>query len=370
MSVSATEAPMVGVSTSKVAANSTLLAKLVRIFGSRARLLGFASACAAVLALLLVRLRRNMYARAVRGRVAALYMYPVKSLEGSRVPTATVESRGFQHDRRWLIVDKNDVFITQRRFAQMALLRATVINSCVLKLDKRESGLQTVIDSLEVPLTVRGPKRTISIWEKSVEGAIDQGDEAAHWLQSAIGVQGLRLVYMSDECVRPVSTEHGNRPGTVSFADGYPFLLTSVESLAELNRRIAEKGEGSPVGMERFRPNVVVEGLPQPFAEDEFGRLNFSAKGSSQGRQNVRFKQTNGCARCILTTADPSVGKLGGLQKEPLVSLRDFRAGEGLKADEVYFGINLVLENRPTDAWPMIAEGDELRVSESCERLF
>jgi uncharacterized protein YcbX len=347
----------------------TVIAKLVKIFGSRTRVMGFASACVALIAFLLIRLRRRMYTRAVRGRIAALYLYPVKSLEGSRVPAATVEARGFQHDRRWLIVDKNNVFITQRRFAKMALLKATVINSCVLKIDRRESGNQVVVDSIEVPLSVRGLKRKISIWEKDVEGAIDQGDVAATWLESAIGIGGLRLVYMSDECVRPVSIKHGNKPGTVSFADGYPFLMTSVESLAELNRRITENGTGNAIGMERFRPNVVVEGLSKPFAEDEFGRLNLSAKGSD-GRNVVRFKQTNGCARCILTTVDPAVAKTGGLKSEPLVTLREFRAGEGDEADEVYFGINLVLETPPKDAWPMLAEGDVLRVSEDCERKF
>jgi len=280
------------------------------------------------------------------GVVSELYLYPVKSLKGIKVPTAFSEVRGFAFDRRWMVVDENNVFLSQRRFRKMALIQPSIVDASTLKLEAEGFG------SILVPLIVRASpegefrEREVEIWEKMVKGAVDQGDKVAAWLERVLGKKRLRLVFMPDTSVRRTNPLRAR--SFVSFADGYPFLLASQSSLDELNRRMENQQEN--VGIDRFRPNIVIKG-PQPFAEDTFSYIQIGESSNV-----LQFRNVKPCDRCILTTINQQTAKLGGLQAEPLKTLKTFRA----VGEDVYFGVNLVMYPHSLSCAPMLSVGDSV----------
>lgn len=259
-------------------------------------------------------------------RVVELHVYPVKSLGGLAVPRAAVGDRGFLHDRRFMVVDGDGRFLTQRVLPRMALV-ATEIDGDRLRL----SGPGA--EPLEVPLAPDGPRIPVQVWRDTCP-AVSAGEPAAAWLSRLLG-RPCRLVYMPDDVLRPTAPDHG--PGRVGFADAYPFLLVSLDSRAEVARR----GGDVPIG--RFRANLVVEGAA-PFAEDRWRRVQVGT---------VVFRITTPCARCAVTTVDPARGAVAG--PEPLRTLAAFRGGD----EGVLFGVNMVQEE-PGE----VAAGDALTVLE------
>jgi MOSC domain-containing protein len=209
-------------------------------------------------------------------------------------------------------VDAAGRFLTQRTLPRMSLV-SVAVDGGVLRLDAPGA------DALEVPLRPEaGERRAVDVWGDRCE-ALSLGDAPARWLTGFLGV-ACGLVYMPDATVRATNPAYG--PGRVGFADAFPFLLTSTTSLAALAQR------GGAVPMERFRPNIVVKGA-EPFAEDGWARLRIGA---------VTFRVAKPCVRCAITTVDPDVGAVAGV--EPLRTLATFRRS----GDGVLFGMNLVHE--------------------------
>jgi uncharacterized protein len=258
-------------------------------------------------------------------RVQSLHVYPVKSCAGIDVSSAPVERRGLAGDRRWMIVDENGRFVTQREEPRLCLVRTT--------LSGERLRLAFEGEALELPRALGdGPRVPVVVWRSAVE-AIEHV-EARAWISRVAGVSA-RLVYMPDDVERPVSPAYAAPGDVVSFADGFPLLLASTGSLADLERRA-----GETLGMARFRPNVVVTS-DAPFAEDGWRRLAIGT---------ATFRAPKGCDRCVVTTIDPATGARG---KEPLRTLATFR-----KWDEaVWFAVNLVPDTLGT-----VAIGDEVRV--------
>jgi uncharacterized protein YcbX len=258
-------------------------------------------------------------------RVAALHVYPVKSLGGLAAARAQVTDLGLEHDRRFMVVDEAGRFLTQRTLPRLALASATP-DGDALRLDA--PGLPT----LRVPLRPGGgERRRVEVWGDVCE-AVSLGAAAASWLGALLGTTA-SLVFMPEATMRATSAKYG--PGRVGFADAFPFLLASTSSLAELARR------GGGVPMERFRPNLVIDGAP-PFAEDGWRRLRVG---------EVVFRAVKPCVRCAVTTVDPAKGAFAGV--EPLATLATFRRGES----GVLFGMNLVNEGQGT-----VAVGDVVEV--------
>jgi uncharacterized protein YcbX len=258
-------------------------------------------------------------------RLAALHVYPVKSLGGVAAARAQVTDLGLEHDRRFMVVDEAGRFLTQRALPRLALAAATPEGDA-LRLDA--PGLTT----LRVPLRpASGERRRVEVWGDLCE-AVSLGPAAASWLGALLGVPA-SLVYMPGSTVRPTSAAYG--PGRVGFADAFPFLLASTSSLAELARR------GGGVPMERFRPNFVIDGAAA-FAEDGWRRLRVG---------EVVFRAVKPCVRCAVTTVDPATGAFAGV--EPLATLATFRRAES----GVLFGTNLVNEGEGN-----VAVGDEVEV--------
>ena len=263
--------------------------------------------------------------------LSEINIYPVKSLKGRSLESAVVEERGFQFDRRWMLVDPSGRFFTQREVPRMATVKIDV-GAAGMKASRNGS-------SIDVPLEAgTGEVAQVTIWNDTVTAEY-YPQEIHRWFTDALGVE-CRLVQMGDSR-RAVDGEYAVRPDDiVSFADAYPFLLIGEGSLADLNSRLDE-----PVPMNRFRPNLVVSGS-SPFDEDTWKRIRI---GSTD------FHVVKPCARCVLTTVDQVRGEKTG--KEPLATLSDYRNRDG----KVLFGQNLIAET----AGGTISVGDEVVVIET-----
>jgi hypothetical protein len=261
--------------------------------------------------------------------LSQIWVYPVKSLGGIRLTEAKTEERGLQYDRRWMIVDENDVFITQRAFTQMALIDVELLSDG-LKISYRPKPENAVI----VPYKpVSAEPVTVTVWDDVVE-AVTVCEEANSWLSNTLN-QNLRLVMMPDSSVRKADPRYAKHEENVSFADGFPYLVISQASLDDLNSRLAE-----PISMIRFRPNFVVTGT-EAFAEDQWKNVTIG---------NLNFEIVKPCARCVLTTINPETAEKGA---EPLKTLASYRKVN----NKVLFGQNMVVKDIGT-----IKEGDQLIV--------
>jgi uncharacterized protein YcbX len=258
-------------------------------------------------------------------RLAAIHIYPVKSCRGHALAEATVEKWGLAGDRRWMIVDAEGRFVTQREEPRLATISVEVAPDGL--------ALRRGEDRLFVPTPSReAPRPAVSVWRSTVPARI-----AAQSLEPLIG-RDLRLAYMDDPLSRPVNPEYGAPEDRVSFADGYPLLLASTTSLDDLNARMA-----GPLPMDRFRPNLVVDGEP-PWAEDYWRRIRIGA---------AVFRIVKPCDRCIVTTTDQATGARGAAGGEPLRTLARFRR----RGDSVFFAQNLI-----PDATGTIRIGDPVEV--------
>ena len=232
--------------------------------------------------------------------VSALRIYPVKGLGAIELTQAEVTARGLRHDRRFMVVDPAGEFFTQRDFPRMATVWTEIENG-TLRL--------AAPDADEVELEAEpgeGAPMSVRVWNSSGVKAIAPSPEADAWLSGYLGTP-CRLVYMPDDSRRATNATYGGEH-IVSFADGYPFLFTNEASLEELNGRLSR-----PVPMNRFRPNLVVKGVPA-YAEDGWKEVRVG---------DVRFRMVKPCGRCQVTTTDQTTGEVTG--PEPLSVLSEYR---------------------------------------------
>jgi MOSC domain-containing protein len=246
--------------------------------------------------------------------VSQLFIYPIKSLGGIAVASAIVTDRGFQYDRRWMLVDSDNCFMTQRDFPEMALLQVCLADAG-LRVQHKIKRSETV----HVPETPQiNEIATVQIWEDQCK-AVFVGKEFDEWFSDMLSFK-CRLVYMPDSSLRRVDMQYAFNTELTSFSDGYPFLIIGQSSLDDLNARLAE-----PLPIDRFRPNIVFTGA-EPFAEDRMEHFSIN---------NIQFYGVKLCARCAITTVDQdSAVRL----KEPLKTLAAYRQWN----NNIYFGQNLL----------------------------
>ncbi len=262
--------------------------------------------------------------------LSEIFIYPVKSLSGISLQQAEVEERGLRHDRRWLIIDDNHNFVTQRQHPNMALIDVAIAQEGLqLRHRKRDLGTLTVPFQPET-----FDMLTVTVWDDQIEAAI-VNDASNRWLSEALGFSA-RLVYLPETSPRLADRHYAPFDVDVSFADGFPFLLIGQSSLDDLNTRLPE-----PVTMLRFRPNLVFEGSVA-YDEDQWYEFTIG---------NVKFYGVKPCARCILTTVDPEKGEMIG--KEPVRTLSKYRK----RNNKIFFGQNLV-----TNQAGKLSVGDEIKV--------
>ncbi|KNB52267.1 MOSC domain-containing protein [Streptomyces caatingaensis] len=257
--------------------------------------------------------------------LTAIHLYPVKSMAGEAPGEAVVEPWGLAGDRRWTAVRPDGRFLTQRQLPRLALAAAHPLPGGGGRISGPGAG------TLDVPVPCAGERGTlrVTLFRDGAE-AVPAGPDADAWLTDYLGTPA-RLVHMDDPAVRrPVDPDYARPGDRVSFADGFPLLLTAQSSLDALNSWVSEgrhAGEG-PLPMDRFRPNVVVSGTP-PWAEDGWRRVRLG---------EAVFRVAKPCGRCVVTTTDQRTGVRG---HEPLHTLgRRRRRTAGL-----VFGQNLIPEH-------------------------
>ena len=258
-------------------------------------------------------------------RVTGLFIYPVKSLRGCSVPTAELDALGFVGDRRFLIVDPTGKFLTQRTVPRMALITAQ-LSSGTLTLSAEGAGSVSVSTNSDPA----APLCSVSVWKHEGLQAEDCGTPASAWLSAFLGLT-CHLVRIGEKFSRSNLKPAAQSGDQLAFNDACPFLIISEASLANLNDRIQEN-DGEPVPMNRFRPNIVVDGC-DAFAEDTWTRFRIG---------DTVFRSAGKSDRCIVTTTDQLTGERG---KEPLKTLATFRRGQ-IDPTAVYFGVNLIHETK------------------------
>ena len=252
------------------------------------------------------------------GRVlTSLHIYPVKGCRGLDLSQSNVEPWGLAGDRRWLLVDEDGRFVSQRE--QAALARVVI--------QPRDGGIEVTSEG-HPPLSVDAPGPgellKVSVWSSTVLAAA-AGPAADAWFSHYLG-EPTRMVYLDDPTRRPVDPEYGQDGDTVSFADGFPLLLTSTASLDELGDWLAADGD-QPVPMSRFRPNAVVTGF-EAWAEDRWRRVRIG---------DVSFRVAKPCGRCVVTTTDQVTGVRGSQPLRMLAKKRRF-------GKTLVFGQNIIPE--------------------------
>jgi uncharacterized protein YcbX len=249
-------------------------------------------------------------------RVSRIFVYPIKSCRGIEVASAELTRRGLAGDRRYMLVDSAGRFLTQRRHPRMALIGT----------EMTEEGIEVTApgrEPLRLPAALEGPALEtciVRVWADAVEATLAAPDVNI-WFSEFMGF-ACGLVYLADHQHRPVHNDAAQFDDEVSFADGAPLLLISDASLDELNRRLR-----TPVGIERFRPNLLVT-ADSPHAEDEWRSI-----GVGTARLDVAWSSS----RCVLTTIDPVTGEKDP-DGEPLRTLETYRRRDA----KVYFGQNLI----------------------------
>jgi uncharacterized protein len=265
--------------------------------------------------------------------VASLHAYPVKSLRGHALRRADVRAEGFAGDRRWMLVDANNRFLTQREIRDMATLDVVQL-PFVIEISHANAGRLRVDEPGATAGTI-----DVVVWRDTVKARC-ANPEANAWLSGVLG-RAVRLVHMHDVRGRSSSSSAAQAGDHVSFADGFPILITSTASLDNLN----ERGMSGHV-MQQFRSNLVVSGA-SPWAEDTWQRIRI-------GQVTLRIAKP--CARCVITTLDPETG-VQLSPEEPLRTLGSFhRATDG----GIIFGQNAVAQTFGT-----ITVGDRVEVLEA-----
>ncbi len=239
-----------------------------------------------------------------------IFIYPVKSLAGIEVGEWPVDNKGLQYDRRWILVDDNNQFLSQRRVPEMALIKTRIQHEqLILSAPGHEP--------LTLPLTPDTTRKTaIQIWKDQCQAAV-LDERADQWLSDFLKIS-CRLVFQPDDEIRPVDPDYATSRDQTSFSDGFPFLLLSDASLSALNQAMQLE-----LSIIRFRPNLVVSGC-EPYAEDSWREIRIG---------EITFRLPKPCSRCAVPTIDPETAEK---DKEPLKTLQKIRKWN----KHVYFGQN------------------------------
>jgi len=246
--------------------------------------------------------------------VSQLSIYPVKSCRGIPQQSTSVEAFGLKNDRRWMVVDDDGVMLTQRKLSSM----------CLINVELTETGIQLSapdMAALQVTIPTSVNTRKVKVWNDECS-AYDTGDEAANWLSQFLEM-ACRLVYFPEDEIRQVDLDYAKEGDKTAFSDGFPLLLISQASLDDLNSRL-----GSPISMNRFRPNIVVDGC-QPFEEDSWKKIKIG---------KVEYSVVKSCSRCVIPSINPETAER---EAEPTKTLIAYRKRE----NKIFFGQNVIAQD-------------------------
>ncbi len=272
----------------------------------------------------------------VPAQISRLFIYPIKSCAGIELREAELTAAGLDLDRAWMVVDAQGEFVSQRELPRMALVQVQLKWNEVIVRAPGMLSLHLHVDRVEAPAKVR-------VWDDVVP-AYDMGETAAQWFSDFLGHK-LRLVRFDPEHRRLSSPQWtGGVEAPNAFSDGFPLLVVSEASLEDLNVRLAAGGQ-APVGMERFRPNIVLAGL-QAHDEDRLGVMHVQADAP------VQLMPVKPCPRCPIPDIDPATAQAGTVVGD---TLQAYRRNDKL-GGAVTFGMNAIVRE---------GDGVMLRVGQS-----
>lgn len=266
-------------------------------------------------------------------KLSEIWVYPVKSFGGISLQESQVTDRGLELDRRWLLVDDNGRFLSQREHPVLALFQPEVVGDS-LRIRHRE-----LLEFIDIPLRPvfadGNAKIEVTVWEDAIN-AFEVSKPVTDWFTKLLGFS-VRLVYMPEESKRKLDPDYAiSEDDITSFADAYPFLIIGQSSLDDLNRRLEVK-----VPMNRFRPNFVFTN-GDAFEEDFWREFTIG---------NLSFVGVKRCDRCVMTTVDQQKGIISG--KNPLKTLAKYRNF----GNKVLFGQNVI-----GLGLGIVSVGDEIKV--------
>ncbi len=268
-------------------------------------------------------------------QISEINIYPIKSLGGISLNEVMIEEKGLQYDRRWMLVDGNGKFFTQREFPKMATLKVS-LESDGLRVSVENENLFISFDE-----NGAGEEIQVEVWNSKLTAQTSENN-INQWFSVALQTN-CRLVRMNQNSNRQVNPIYAVRKfqDTVSFADGYPFMLIGEGSLDDLNSKLE-----NPIQMNRFRPNLVVKNS-EAFAEDNWKQIKIG---------ETVFHIVKPCERCVMTTIDQAKGVSDG--KEPLKTLATYRLVKKEGDSKILFGQNLIAEK----AGKTVRVGDKVEV--------
>ncbi len=265
-------------------------------------------------------------------KVTGIYCYPIKGCAGISLEESEVQERGLIHDRRWMLVDGDGQFISQRSNGAMALIHLSI----------RTHNLTANFgeQSIEIPFSEgSGKYKEVTVWGDQLSAEL-VGVEFDQWFSNALELP-VHLVRMTKQSDRSIGEKYTSTNEQVSFADGMPYLIVGESSLSLLNEKL-----GEDLKMNRFRPNIVFEG-GSPHIEDVWKDFRVG---------EVDFVGVKNCARCQVTTIDQETGRSG---KEPLKTLSTYRKLN----NKILFGQNAKLKQESNRTHNTIKVGDTILVN-------
>lgn len=249
--------------------------------------------------------------------IAELAIYPVKSMRQIQLQKSALHFGGLKYDRRWMVVDADNVMLTQRNLARLCLIQPELISpdiDCSLRLNAPD------MPAIKVSVPDGAHTRRVKVWEDEVNAG-DGGDDVAAWLSQFLSV-ACRLVYFPDDEIRRVDPNYARPDDHTAFSDGFPMLLTTQASLDELNSRMDEA-----IPMARFRPNIVVSGSAA-LAEDDWRGLKLG---------DILLRVVKPCSRCVIPNIDITSAERG---EEPIQTLIKYRR----RNNTIIFGQNMIAD--------------------------
>ena len=242
--------------------------------------------------------------------LSEIYIYPVKSLAGIKVSNWVVNKRGLLHDRKWMLIDSDNKFLSQRRLPKMTLIKTQIIDNTLLLSTATSGSISLLLNPDD------GEECVTTLWKDQCV-AKTTTKEADQWLSDFLNID-CQLVYQPENSIRTVDQQYATPTDTVGFSDGFPFLITSEASLASLNEAM-----GLQLPMLRFRPNLVISQC-ESYAEDSWREITIN---------NIGFRLPKPCSRCPVPTINLETAVRA---KEPLATLNKIRRWN----NRVFFGQN------------------------------
>ncbi len=262
-------------------------------------------------------------------QVSQLFIYPVKSLGGIAKQNVEITNTGFKYDRRWMLVDENNLFLTQRNHPKMALLQTAETEKGITVLHKHNLQEEIIIPFENGYLK----KLTVTVWD-DVCNAVEVNNNLNEWFSDTLHIN-CKLVYMPDDTKRLVDKRYAANNEVTSFSDGYPILMIGQTAVDNLNEKLTDA-----LPMNSFRPNIVFTG-GYAHIEDEMAAFTID---------EINFLGIKPCSRCVMTTINQQTGKK---EKEPLKTLATYR----MKNNKIYFGQNILQQQTG-----MINVGSEIQI--------